>query len=213
MNFLKEIRLELGFNQTQMAEALNILQGSYSSIEKGDVGVSNKVRLALIKNLNVNPDYIDKGIKPILKPIIINKKETKEKLNCYYVPVKAYGGFLSGYEDVYYLDSLERFSVPFIKGECYCFDVEGFSMADEYLPNDKVYCTLVENISHLIKGKLYLFQTIDGIIIKQFNGVKDELIHLVSLNKDPKYLMKPLPIKHIKRAYYIEQHLRNPNNR
>lgn len=75
---IKNIRNRFGYNQTEMANALGIQQGSYSPIEKGDVGISAKVRKALIKNLNVNPEYLNgNSDEMIIENIEINNLTTK----------------------------------------------------------------------------------------------------------------------------------------
>lgn len=43
----------------------------------------------------------------------------------YVVPVKAYGGFLKGYENPIFLDNLIKTPLPFIQGQCFAFEVEG----------------------------------------------------------------------------------------
>lgn len=60
-NILKTIRLKLDLNQSEMADKLGILQGSYSAVENGNNGISTKVRKALKEKLNVNPEYIETG--------------------------------------------------------------------------------------------------------------------------------------------------------
>lgn len=62
---IKNIRKELGLNQTEMSKTLGLQQGSYSTLESGKSGLSFPVRKIYIDNLNVNPDYIDKGKEPI----------------------------------------------------------------------------------------------------------------------------------------------------
>jgi transcriptional regulator with XRE-family HTH domain len=62
---IKNIRRSLGLNQTQMAEALALKQGSYSTLESGKSGLSFSVRKILIDTLNVNESYIDDGVEPI----------------------------------------------------------------------------------------------------------------------------------------------------
>jgi len=119
------------------------------------------------------------------------------------VPLKAYGGFLNGYANRVFLDSLEYAQFPFIKGQCFAFEVEGFSMMPEITPGDYVVCTEIPDVNWLNKGKIYVFQTIDGLVIKVFEEIKNDEVYLKSLNEDYNPV-KPIPQKSIKKIYYKE---------
>ena len=193
-------------------------QSRLSNYERGHSKPRNEDILAIAKFFNVsveNLTAVDLGDHVVkeLEDSVRNISHTGNMPNCYYVPIKAFGGFLGGYDKAYYMDGLEKFYVPFITGECYCFEVDGFSMADEYLPSDKVYCTLLNGPEELMKGKDYIFQTIDGIILKKFDKIDDNNLHLRSINPDPRYKVKPIPLKNVKRIYFIEEHLRKPNKK
>lgn len=58
---LQILRKELRLNQSQLADALFIKQGSYSDIERGKVGVSRKIILLLERDFNVNSKWITEG--------------------------------------------------------------------------------------------------------------------------------------------------------
>jgi transcriptional regulator with XRE-family HTH domain len=215
----KIIRKELGFNQEELANAINIKQGSISDIERGKVNVSDNIKYKLNKILNVNIEYIEKGLEPkLFEAKNISQPESvyhiKSK-NCIFVPLKAVGGFLAGYENKVYLDSLERFEFNQIKGECYCFEVEGSSMClskvingeifeTGYKPGSFVVATRVENFDWLSKNKEYVFQTTDGLIIKRFEKIKDEKFILISINDDYNPV-PPIPLKAVKGIYFIEK--------
>src|SRR5690606_34201580 len=84
--------------------------------------------------------------------------------NMWDVTIKAQGGFLEGYGDTILLEqNVEKVYFPFFKGECFSFEVEGLSMVPEYMPGDRFISTPIENFNHLVKGRTYVFQTIDGI--------------------------------------------------
>lgn len=125
------------------------------------------------------------------------------KSNLFIVPLKAFGGFLTGYADTVFMQTLEKVSFPFVKGECFAFEVEGYSMFPEYNPNDYVVCTEVEDLRHLRKGQVYVFQTIDGLLLKVFERMDDEKIYLKSFNEEYNPV-EPLPLKSAKRVYYKE---------
>lgn len=140
--------------------------------------------------------------------------------NLIVVPLKAFGGFLAGYKNKVYIDSLEHHSFPWIHGECYAFEIEGFSMYKTklidgeifevgYKPGSFVVATPLEKFEGLMKGRDYVFQTTDGIIVKRFKGLKDDHCQLESINEEYNPV-KPLHLKSIKRMYYVEQNIKKP---
>lgn len=81
-------------------------------------------------------------------------------------------------------------------------------MLTEYVPGEYFVGTPVENFNHLVKGRVYVFQTIDGIIIKEFAKIEDENIYLRSLNEDYNPV-KPIHLKEVKRVYQREMIIKN----
>lgn len=126
--------------------------------------------------------------------------------NIIYVPLVAYGGFLQGYANKVYLDSLQRFTLPGITGEHYSFEVDGMSMYDMAAPGDYAIAKPEEKLEYMIKGKPYVLQTIDGILIKIFDKITGDQAHFHSFNKD--YDGVALPMKSIKRVYFVSRILK-----
>lgn len=170
---------------------------------------------SLYRKVNVEQHYLDKmegaGVK-LQKtiPSISNARaqDIESPANCYIVPIKAFGGFLNGYENKSYMNTLEKTSFPLVRGECFLFEVDGFSMVvdeakeDSFMPGSWVVTTRLSGFNDLMKNRCYVFQTIDGIIIKQFEKIDGEYCHLRCLN--PEYEMKPIHLKDIKVLYFIE---------
>jgi len=231
----KIIREELGLDQSVFGGYIELKQGTVSDIERGKAGVSSKVLKKLLDNLGVNPEYIKEGKLPKFidesKKISINTDFSNVKSydisdgkrNMYIVPLKAVGGFLNGYEDTAFLNTLEKVSNPNVKGESFQFEVTGFSMVkkgnsrESYYPGDKIVCTIIEKIEWLQKGKIYLFQAKksigdgDGLSLKRFNGMEGN--HLILVANDPEYGTIKLHAKDLVRVYYIEEHSWNPNSK
>lgn len=55
------IRKSLNLSQTVFASHLGLNQGSYSSIESGKTNISQQVKRALLREFNVNPEYLNQG--------------------------------------------------------------------------------------------------------------------------------------------------------
>lgn len=129
--------------------------------------------------------------------------------NMWDVTIKAQGGFLEGYGDTVLMEqNVEKVYFPFFKGECFSFEVEGLSMVPDYMPGDRFISTPIENFNHLVKGRAYVFQTIDGVILKEFINISNENIHLRSVNEDYNPV-KPMYLKEIKRVYQREMVIKN----
>lgn len=76
------------------------------------------------------------------------------------------------------------------------------------MPGEYFVGTQIENFNHLVKGKVYVFQTIDGIIIKEYVRIDDDFIILRSQNEDYNPV-KPIYLKDIKRIYQREMIIKN----
>lgn len=126
--------------------------------------------------------------------------------NIIYVPLVAYGGFLQGYSSKVFLDQLLRFTLPGVNGEHYAFEVDGMSMFDLAAPGDTAIAKLEEKLEWMIKGKTYVLQTTDGILIKLYEGIKGEKATFNSYNQE--YRPIDIPLKSIKRVYFVTRILK-----
>jgi hypothetical protein len=179
-----EIVDKLGWDKTAMSNVMNGRRPvPYDIAEKlfTVYNIENNVNVS-----NVKPASLDNG-----------------KSNMFLVPLKAYGGFLSGYADTVFMDSLEKVSFPFIKGDCYAFEVEGFSGSPDYNPGDYIIATPVEKFEWLRKNQIYVFQTIDGLLLKVFDKIEGNFCHVHSINEDYNPV-PPIPLKSLKKVYYKE---------
>ena len=149
----------------------------------------------IVEGLGVAKEEI---FQPNVKEVTVGDKE-----NCYMVPLKAYGGFLNGYENTIFMDTLNKISFPFVRSTCFAFEVEGYSMVTDYMPGDYVVTTPVESFKELVKGRVYVFQTIDGLILKCFERMDSEFMWLSSLNEEYNPI-KPIPLKNVKKVYQKE---------
>lgn len=210
--YLKQFVLDKNMSERQFALSIDMSPTQFNKYING-INVPGERIWKRIKS--VYPDFdIDYDthshgmIQQTGEPELKYGKQSKgdEGFNMMMVPLKAYGGFLAGYANRVFQDSLEYSSFPFIKGRCYAFEVDGFSMYPELIPGDYIVCTDVENPEWLSKGKIYVFITIDGIIIKKFIKIEGGFYYLESENKqDPQYaVVDPIPVKSIKKVYYKE---------
>ncbi|WP_185269722.1 S24 family peptidase, partial [Chryseobacterium indologenes] len=85
------------------------------------------------------------------------------------IPQKASMGYLNGYGDPEYIESLETISLPFLKGGKFrAFPADGDSMPP-YKNGTYIVGKYVENLSDLKTDRTYVFITTnDGISYKRF---------------------------------------------
>jgi transcriptional regulator with XRE-family HTH domain len=184
------------------------------------LGMTREGVYDVLKRKFLKPDLIDeiskvlsvKSIEFIDYPQPENVKEnlheqTLHSGNIIYIPLYAYGGFLGGYRNIVFIDQLEHFRLPGVAGEHYAFEIGGFSMMKpghelSATPGDVAISRLEEDFKHMLKGKGYILQTIDGLIYKLFDKITPEKAFFASLNEE--YDGHSLPLKEIKRVYFVD---------
>lgn len=99
------------------------------------------------------------------------------------------------------MDSLDRYSYPGIIGEHYMFEVQGDSMKGFVSAGDRVIARPEERLDWMVKNRVYVLQTIDGILIKFFDHIKGDLAVFKSANKE--YSDIKIPLKSLKKVYQV----------
>ena len=61
---LRLLRTHLGLSQGEIAEKLDLKQGSYSDVERGKSGISTSLMEKLIAEFNASPNFLYLGIEP-----------------------------------------------------------------------------------------------------------------------------------------------------
>lgn len=198
---------DLGISATEAAKRIDISRDTIHKWFKKE-HLDYKQIVKITKGLDLTEEEIwgDDLTKSNAKPALFKGNGSP---NMWLVPVKAQGGFLEGYGDTLLMaQNIEKMYFPFINQECFAFEIEGLSMLTEYVPGEYFVGTPIENFNHLVKGKVYVFQTIDGIIIKEFVNIENDFIYLRSKNEDYNPV-KPIYLKDIKRVYQREMVIKN----
>ncbi|CAB4126954.1 hypothetical protein UFOVP87_29 [uncultured Caudovirales phage] len=193
-----------GLGGTEFAESLGISRPRLYELFKV-AEISSKLEALITANYN--------------QTIVLNNAKPYNKLterkNLMIVPLKAFAGFANGYEKKEFIDTLERRHYPEIQGECFAFEVEGFSMyvskvidgelfQTGYKPGSFVYTTVIESITYLNKNRNYVFQTVDGIQLKRFSKIEGDKCFIESINKEYNPT-KPILLKELKKVYLVER--------
>lgn len=187
---IRFLRHKKSLSQQSIADNLGISRVRYAKYEDGrseppfDVLLniskyfSISIDLMLTFDLRKYPleDIIKLPDNRIVLPILVDEAgENKIEI----VPHKASMGYLEGYNDPGYIESLQYMSLPFLRnGKYRAFPVGGDSMPPY---NDRTFIIgkYVESKDDLKTGKTYLFITREGMTYKRYVG-KDEYGTLVS---------------------------------
>ena len=176
IRYLRESRKE---SQHQTAEGLEMKRGRYEPYESGKVeppfDILKKIScyfgisIDLLLSIDVRKYRIEELVtlddNRIVLPI---KVDGKGRNLIEIVPYKARAGYLTGYADPEYIESLQQIALPFLgAGKFRAFPVGGDSMPPH---DDKsvIVGKYVENLGEIKKDKTYILVTLsEGITYKR----------------------------------------------
>lgn len=187
-------------SQEVVADELNIPRSRFASYEEGraEPPYSMLIKLADYYQVSVdallrgdfsktNPDDLLKiGKNRFLFPILIDKKGN-EYIEV--VPLKASAGYLNGYADPEFIESLPVMNLPFsVTGKHRTFPIKGDSMPPANT-GDFVVGKYIENLSDIKDGKTYVLLTKEeGIVYKRvFAKIFKGSGHLELHSDNPQY--------------------------
>lgn len=180
-------------SQEKIADAVGITRDRYSKYENGKVALPLEVLLAISRYYHVSIDLLltvdlrkykleemlSLPDNRILLPI---KTDSKGENKIEVVPYKASMGYLMGYNDPEYIETLQTMSLPFLhNGKYRAFPVEGDSMPP-YKDGTFIVGKYIENISEMKSGKTYLIMTPSGFVFKRLEKIDKRSITVKSDN-------------------------------
>jgi len=173
---------------------------------------------AIINVFNINPDYLfgksDVMLKqdiPVIQtysgvPQVVSVNQENEE-NVVYVPIKARAGYLDGYGDTEYIETLPSFNMPQLNnGTFRCFEVQGNSMVRTFFDGDLVFGKYVEHLNDVKDGRVYVIVSKnDGIVLKRvINRIEERgKLILKSDNKDGNYPTYTINAEEIMEVWYV----------
>ncbi|WP_336066836.1 LexA family transcriptional regulator [Mesoflavibacter sp. CH_XMU1404-2] len=173
---------------------------------------------AIIDQFNINPDYLFGKSDVMLKqdvakiqtysgvPQVVAVNQNDEE-NVVYVPVKARAGYLDGYGDSEYIETLPSFHMPQLTNGTYrCFEVQGNSMVRTFFDGDLVFGKYVEDLADIKDGRVYVIVSKnDGIVLKRvINRIEERgKLILKSDNKDGNYPTYTIDAEDIMEVWYV----------
>ena len=201
---MRFLRAKQKFSQQKIADTLFITRGRFAKYEDGSSEPPIEILMRISKYFSVSIDLlvgVDLRKYPleemlnlpdnrILVPITV---DTSGNNQIEIIPQKASMGYLNGYSDPDYIESLQTISLPFLRnGKYRAFPASGDSMPP-YKDGTYIVGKYVENLADLKTDKTYVFITInDGIIYKRFQFHEGNFICVKSDNNFYEPLKIPL---------------------
>lgn len=179
LRYLREIRKE---TQNHTAKNLDIKRARYEPYESGKIeppyDILKKmasyfgISIDLLLSIDVRKYKIEELLKLDDNRILLPIKIDPDGRNVIeIIPFKARAGYLTGYADPEYIESLQQISLPFLGiGKYRAFPVSGDSMPPH---DDKTFIVgrYVENLGEIKKDKTYILITAsEGITYKRLSG-------------------------------------------
>ena len=221
---LRHLRKHKGITQKELGAALGV-NGSRIrdyELEVSEPNVALLIRMAQYFNLSLD-DFIKNKISapPISsKPAIVPLQQSSRILvitetdngteNIVHIPVKARAGYLSGYEDPVFIESLPSYRLPGVRTGTYrSFELQGDSMLP-LGPGTIVVGRYVESWRDIRNNHTYILVTEqDGVVYKRvINKVKTK-DQLVLMSDNPVYEPYSVPIEEVREAWAYYCHLSN----
>ncbi|MEN2434778.1 LexA family transcriptional regulator [Weeksellaceae bacterium A-14] len=201
---MRFLRTQRELSQQKVADYLFITRGRYSKYEDGSSEPPIEILLRISKFFGISIDLmVSVDIRKYPLEEMLNLPENRVLLpikvdgegnnQIEIIPQKASMGYLNGYSDPEYIDSLQTISLPFLRnGKFRAFPAEGDSMPP-YKDGTYIVGKYVEDLSDLKTDKTYVFITTnDGIIYKRFQFHEGNFICVKSDNSFYEPLKIPL---------------------
>lgn len=202
---LKTLRKLRSLSQESLADELSIQRARLASYEEGRaeppydllIKFANYFHVAIDALLRANlsktkpEDLMKVGENRILFPILVDK-DGNDLIEV--VPVKAQAGYLNGYADPEYIESLQHMNFPFLPvGKHRAFPIKGDSMPP-LVDGSFVIGKYLESIDQVRDGQTYVLVTRDeGLVYKRvYSNMKED--GTLSLHSDNK-IYTPYKVK------------------
>ncbi len=221
---LRLLRKQQGISQKELGRKLRVNASRIRDYELGvcEPNLELLVKLAEYFHLSLD-DFITRDLKVVLSPIIKTKFQLQQSPriliisennngseNIVHVPVKARAGYLNGFEDPCFVETLPTYRLPGVRNGTYrSFEIKGDSM----LPLQSgtiVVGKYVESWREIRSNYTYVLVTQqDGVVYKRvINKVKSKG-QLVLLSDNPVYEPYSISIEKISEAWAYYCHLSN----
>lgn len=191
---IRILRGKQNLSQQKVSDALLITRVRYAKYEDGTseppieilIRISKyfRVSIDLLVSVDIRKYPLEEMLKlpdnRILLPIMVDESGNNR---IEIIPQKASMGYLNGYTDPYYIESLQNISLPFLtNGKYRAFPADGDSMPP-FKDGTFIVGKYLENLSDLKSNKTYVFVTLnEGITYKRFQNFNDNSLSVKADN-------------------------------
>ena len=188
---LKYLRKKSGKTQDGLSSEVNIGRTTIANYEAGVSEPSVETLITFSNYFGISlDDLLSKNMEEILKS---NEKDVMLKAafkpktatlysgipriitvdnsgndNIIYVPVKARAGYLLGYGDAEFMETLPTFRLPGLNNATYrMFEVEGPSMAPNVLNGDRIIGEWIDELDKIRDNRVYVVVHAGGVAVKR----------------------------------------------
>lgn len=226
---IKEIRQLYNFTQQEMAAALGITREMINKMEKGKRSVSKSTQALLHRFMQERQgeQFSQEAVKDVQfigvpkrsgsLPYHLHRLEQKNEASQYLVPLvaqKAQAGYVKSYDQVDYLDTLEKHALPpgvNPMGAAWSyFEVDGDSMEPTLYASDIVLASMVpvEDWSDVKNFCLYVILVGDQLLAKRIYKRSDKEWVLISDNEEA-YPQITIKVADVKQLWLFRRHIRS----
>ncbi|GAA0731149.1 hypothetical protein GCM10009430_43010 [Aquimarina litoralis] len=224
---IREIIDFFGLNNHSFAKRIGVTSTTIDSITTGRLqsdGSRKRTKPGydllerMIEEFSIDPEYLFGKSNQILKqkqqeistyggiPQVVAVNQEGDE-NVVYVPIKARAGYLDGYGDTEFIETLPSFNMPHLtNGTFRCFEVQGNSMVRTFFDGDLVFGKYVEDLQDIKDGRVYVIVSKnDGIVLKRvINRIEERgKLILKSDNKNGNYPTYTINYEEIMEAWYV----------
>lgn len=192
---IRHLRSKQNISQDTLAQHLNTSRSNYAKYELGLVEAPHYILLGVSRYYNISLDLLlsvdirkiemDRLMKMednrILLPITVDK-DGENIIEI--IPYKAKAGYLTGYSDPEFIESLQHISLPFLRnGKYRAFPIEGDSMPP-HNEGSFIIGEYTEQLADIKEGCTYILLTRnEGITYKRVKKKHKNSLLLASDNK------------------------------
>lgn len=224
---IKEIRQIYNLNQQEFAVALGITRELVNKMEKGKSPVSKGTSALISKfmqeRISENNSHEAEEVKfyglPRERsgtPYHLQRREQKNIPAAFLVPligIKAQAGYIRGYEQVDYMETLEKYSLPpgvNPTGAVWSyFEVDGESMEPTFYAGDVILASMLphEDWNEVKDFCVYIILTEDQLVVKRVFRKNEKEWVLISDNEQaaPQVV---LDLAKVKQVWTFRRHIR-----